>query len=213
MNNLILCQNKFFSLYLLYIFVIFYVTGRNTATLFQLRQRSALRYEISPKMSKDVYEIVMYYANDGVHMDFVKTNDKKTVLISLNEEQANTWRFVRPMINNAVRKREEFTYELGNDVRASHEKFRKLFYVMVRQWYSDDKGDYQPSTYGVHIPHDVWHQYTAEKAEEIGEYYLLILYVEMSIVINICYKKMCHVYISHIRPLRHLYVVDITIYV
>lgn len=102
-------------------------------------------------------------------MDFVKRNDKKTVLISLNEEQASTWRFVRSMVHNSVKKRETFHYDLGDNVRAGHDKFRKLFYVMLRQWYVDDKGDLQPSTYGVNIPLDVWHHYINEKAEEIGK--------------------------------------------
>jgi len=124
-------------------------------------------------MSKDVFEVVIYSADDGIHLDFVKKSEKKTVLISLNQEQANTWRFIRNMLQNAVRKREDFSYDLGGDVRASHEKFRKIYYVTIRQWYCDDKGDYRASLYGVNIPHDVWHQYT-QTVDEIGEYNILI---------------------------------------
>lgn len=139
-------------------------------TLFQLRQKSPLRYEISPKLSRDVFEIILYSAPDGVHMDFVKKNDKKTVLITLTEEQSSTLRFIRPMIQNAVKRREYYNYDLGGNVRVTHEKFRKVYYVMLRQWYSDDKGDYQPSLYGVNIPHEVWLNYTTgDTVTRIGE--------------------------------------------
>lgn len=121
-----------------------------------------------------MYEVVVYSAHDGVHMDFVKTNDKKTVLITLNEEQSSTWKFIRPMINKAVKNNEDFSYDLGSDVRVTHERFRKVYYVMIRQWYADDKGDYQPSLYGVNIPHNVWMHYTGgDIAGEIGECYNL----------------------------------------
>lgn len=120
---------------------------------------------------KDKYEVVVYSAHDGVHADFIKQTDKKTAVISLNEEQYRTLQFVRPMISKAAKKREDFQYDLGGNVRLAHEKYRKIFYVVIRQWYTDDKGDLQPSLYGVNIPCDVWkHHNKGGSAGEIGKY-------------------------------------------
>lgn len=133
-------------------------SGQNIA-LYQHRVRSKLRYRISPKTYKEKYEIVIYNASDGVHMDFVKYGDKKTIMISLKEEQIRTWQFIREMVNKAVKKREHFRYDIGDDIKVTHEKYRKVFYVCLRLWYPDDAGDFQPSKYGLNIPHEVWHKY------------------------------------------------------
>lgn len=141
--------------------------------MFQLRQRSQLKYQISPKQWKERYEIIVYYSSeDGVHMDFIKYGAKKTCLISLNEEQIRTWQFVRSMLSTAVKKKETFQYDLGGDVKAEHSKFRKVFYVTLRQWFPDDAGDFQAGKYGINIPHEVWSHYTSgETAMIIGKEY------------------------------------------
>lgn len=147
-------------------------------TLFQHRIRSNLKYRISPKNYKEKYEVIVYHACDGIHMDFVKYGDKKTIMISLREEQIRTWQFIREMINNAVRKKEEFRYDLGDNVRVVHEKYRKIFYICLRLWYPDDAGNLQPSKYGLNIPHEVWHKYMeGETAAVIGKLYNLFAHI------------------------------------
>lgn len=148
-----------------------FVTGRSNTPLFQLRQRSKLRYQISSKSLKDKYEVVLYSANDGIRMDFIKQTDKKTSVISLNEEQFSTLRFIRLALNNAVRKRQDFNYDLGDNIKVSHEKYRKVYYIALRLWYVDDKGDLQPSLHGVNLPHEVWKYYIKDgAADDIGMY-------------------------------------------
>lgn len=151
--------------------VISSVTGTSTASLYKLRQKSKLRWNLSPRtLCKDKYEAIVYNSRDGVHLDFVRSNDKKTVLITLDEEAAKTLQFVRPTINQAVKKLEEFNYDLSDEIRVSHEVYRKTWYVVLRMWYRDEKGDLQPGRYGINIPHNVWKKFNEpSNAEDIGE--------------------------------------------
>lgn len=135
-----------------------------------MRNNSPLRWSLSNPRSRDKFEAVIYLANDGVHLDFIKHGLKKTCVVTLHEEAARTWCFLKDNIQNAVCTRTKYEYELDEQLKLAHEEFRGSWYVVLRQWHRDDKGDLKPGRYGLNMNIDVWTRYFTDKAGEIGKF-------------------------------------------
>lgn len=150
-------------------FIIFVsVMKRRRITLAMYREKAPLVWKIGDNTDM---KISMYrHPEDGVRTDFTFVNTKKSSCLSLTDDQLCTLNFISSKVDEAVRKFTPVTYELGEEVVLTYSKFRGEWLINIRQFYVDDKGDRQPTRWGVVFKHLTWRQYRSKTASEVCKY-------------------------------------------
>lgn len=116
--------------------------------------------------------VYLYKYKDDVRVDFVKERkfNETPMVVSLLYWQYMTLFHISSMLLKAIRKGDEFKYDIGRMVNVTHESFKGKKTVSIREHYTDDLGDVKPGRYGVSIPPEVFRRMARKELKEICKY-------------------------------------------
>lgn len=134
-------------------------------SLTNMRQKAPLKWNMG-----DGFEIVMYPYCNAIRTDITRKTDKKTAAVSLKPNQFTTLFHISRMLSNSVNEFKCVSYNLGELIYASHEVFRRVWTINLRQFYTDESGDEKPTRTGVNIPHHTWIHEIVPILPEIRKY-------------------------------------------
>ena len=149
-----------------------YITGSSREdpyTLYNSRAKAPVRWKFTGG-----FEVALYMHEGQVRVDFTRKGERKHSSVSLKVHQMTTLYHIRDMLTGSVRSYKNVMYDLGGLLYASHEVFRDVWTVNLRQYYVDDEGDQKPGRDGVNIPQTIWTDEILRKLQEICEYHYII---------------------------------------
>lgn len=140
-------------------------------SLTHMRHKAPLKWNMC-----DGYELVIYPYLNSIRTDISRKTEKKNMAISLKPNQFTTLFHISRMISNAVNEFRHVTYNLGNMVYVTHELFRGMWTVNIRQYYTDDNGDEKPTKTGINITHHTWIHEIIPILNDVRKYIFKILF-------------------------------------
>ena len=136
-----------------------------------MRKKAPLKWSLC-----DGYEIFIYSYLEEIRTDITRSTERKNMSISLKPNQFTTLFHISRMLSAAINDFKYISYNLGNLIYVTHELFRNIWTINIRQYFIDDNGDEKPTRTGINITHHTWMHEIVPILSDISKYSFKQLY-------------------------------------